>query len=427
MACASQPQTLSDIVESGLCVGCGLCQAIAGPEAVQFVTTPEGRERPLQQAEIVAEGWQAITRTCPGTHVIGRDELAETEGAEIDPVWGPYRQVQLAHASDKDIRYRAASGGVLTALAKQLLESGQVKYILQVRASEERPMRSETVMSRTEGEVIQAAGSRYGPATPLAAIRAALDTGEPFAFIGKPCDVTALRLYAREDARVDQQCKAMLAMVCGGAPEFRKSRDLVQELGYSEDDVTLFRYRGYGNPGRARIEFADGHAEERSYLELWADEGKWCIQPRCKICPDAIGESADVAAADYWPGGAPVGEDAGFNSILIRSKAGEALVAGAVEDGNLTITRALDIRDMDDTQPHQVRKKQALWARFAGMRAAGHRIPHVEGLRLEALARTQPLSDNLAAARGSRQRSHAGRLSEPPARDADALKPGETQ
>ena len=27
------------------------------------------------------------------------------------------------------------------------------------------------------------------------------------------------------------------------------------------------------------------------------------------VCPDALGESSDIAAADVWPGGTPVGEE----------------------------------------------------------------------------------------------------------------------
>ena len=411
--------TVAEIVESGLCVGCGLCQAICGPDKVRFVMTPEGRERPVETGRISEEEWQTLSRTCPGMHSTGASDATQREAAGIDPVWGPYQDLHLGHATDRDIRFRAASGGVLTALGKHLLDTRRVSFVLQVRASEKRPMRTDAVLSRSGGDVVNSAGSRYGPATPLAHIRAALDTGERFAFIGKPCDVTALRLYAREDPRMARQCKVMLALVCGGAPEFRKSRDLVHDLGYSEDDVTLMRYRGYGNPGRTRMEFRDGHAEERTYLEMWADESKWCIQARCKICPDAIGESADIATADFWPGGAPTGEDAGFNSILVRTRTGRMLLDDAVAAGAIALDRGLKVEDMSDTQPHQVRKKRMLWARFAGMRAADHCTPKVDGLRLADLARAQSLSDNLAAARGARTRCHDGRLSEPPARESD--------
>ena len=104
----------------------------------------------------------------------------------------------LATPADPDVRFRAASGGVLTALAAYLVESGKVSFILQVRASLDRPVPAETVMSEDGASVVRSTGSRYGPATPLASIMDALDRDEPFAFVGKPCDVGALRLLARK-------------------------------------------------------------------------------------------------------------------------------------------------------------------------------------------------------------------------------------
>jgi hypothetical protein len=45
------PLTLEAIVEGGLCIGCGLCRAVAGADGagahkIEIVLTPEGRERP---------------------------------------------------------------------------------------------------------------------------------------------------------------------------------------------------------------------------------------------------------------------------------------------------------------------------------------------------------------------------------------------
>jgi coenzyme F420 hydrogenase subunit beta len=46
---------------------------------------------------------------------------------------------------------------------------------------------------------------------------------------------------------------------------------------------------------------------------------------------------------------------------------------------------------MDRFQPHQVRKKRAVWARMSGIRATGGRAPSVRGLRIRRLAlRTSP-------------------------------------
>ena len=410
----SKPQfdRLSDIVENGLCMGCGLCQAIAGCDHIATTITPDGRQRPREIKSVPADDWQTILKTCPGIYV-GAPDPEVGNGQVVDPVWGPLRNVSLGYAADPDVRFRAAGGGVLTALASYLAQSDEVDFVMQVRADPARPMRTKTVFSRSVDDVIRASGSRYGPSTPLDSVKAALDTGERFAFIGKPCDVTGLRSYAREDPRVAAQCIYMLALVCGGGPEFRKSRDLVQDLGYHEDDVTVMRYRGYGNPGRARVETRDGNAVELTYAELWDDQSKWCSQTRCRICPDGIGESADIVSGDFWPGCQPTKEDAGFNSIMVRTERGKRLYASAVTAGFLTIDRQLEVADMSNTQPHQVTKKREMWARYVGLAAAGHPAPVAEsGLRLKELAEGQTLTENLRAARGARLRVHRGRFNE---------------
>jgi coenzyme F420 hydrogenase subunit beta len=146
---------------------------------------------------------------------------------------------------------------------------------------------------------------------------------------------------------------------------------------------------------------------------MWEDEAKWMIQPRCKIRPDAIGESADLAASDVWPGGGPTGEDAGFNGIIVRTERGRELFDAACAAGAIIIDREIGFADFDIFQPHQVRKKRAVWARLKGMEIAGKPVPLVDGLRLEECARQNTLAQNLAEARGARDRAKSGRLGEP--------------
>ena len=43
----NSPRCLSEIVENGMCIGCGLCQSIAGSERVEMMMVdPPGRLRP---------------------------------------------------------------------------------------------------------------------------------------------------------------------------------------------------------------------------------------------------------------------------------------------------------------------------------------------------------------------------------------------
>jgi coenzyme F420 hydrogenase subunit beta len=412
----SSPLRLEEIVAGGLCIGCGLCQSVAGADRIQMVLTPEGRERPVARSALDAATIERINAVCPGTRVEGADFGAVSVRATHDVVWGPAEHLAIGYAGDPDVRYRAASGGVLTALGQLLLTSGRVNFVLHVAACRREPMRTERRLSFEAASVLDAVGSRYGPAAPLVDFTALLDRAEPFALIAKPCDIAAVRNLARVDSRVDRYLRYALTFVCGGASDLTKSEEVASGLKVRPDEVSLFRYRGNGNPGPTRLETTDGRSFELSYRDMWEDEATWRIQPRCKICPDAIGESADLAASDVWPGGAPTRDDAGFNGIIVRTVRGlelyrSALAAGAI----IALPREIGFRDFDSFQPHQVRKKRVVWARFAGMRSAGHPIPETHNLRLAECARLNTLRENLDEARGARQRALEGRLGEPPA------------
>ena len=240
-----------------------------------------------------------------------------------------------------------------------------------------------------------------------------LERGEPFALIAKPCDVTAVRSLARIDPRVDRQMRYALTFVCGGASDLAKSEEVLERFGASEEELALFRYRGFGNPGPTRLETKDGRAFQLTYQQLWEDEAKWMIQPRCRICADAIGLGADIAASDVWPGGGPTGEDDGFNGIIVRTMRGLELYEAAVAAGVLTIERTASFADFDLFQPHQLRKRRAVWARLKGMEIAGKPVPLVSDLGLEDCARQNSLAENLSEARGARDRAKRGRLGEP--------------
>ncbi|KIC35603.1 coenzyme F420 hydrogenase/dehydrogenase beta subunit N-terminal domain-containing protein [Leisingera sp. ANG-M7] len=159
--------------------------------------------------------------------------------------------MQEAWASDPDTRFRAAAGGVLTALAAHLLRSSEARFILHCAAGPQAPMRSVWCLSDTPSQLLQRAGSRYSPSDTLAGLQAALDRDEPFAVIAKPCDAGALREVAKTDQRLARNLVAVL-----------------DDCKLSETYVALSRYRGHGNPGPTRIETRDGRAFQKTHVEM---------------------------------------------------------------------------------------------------------------------------------------------------------------
>ena len=377
---------LSDIVDNGLCIGCGLCQSIAGKDKIEVSMTSKGRLEPKEIKKITPEIFEKIRNVCPGTIVEGLPKEHVEPNAVHDLVWGYYLSLCYTWSTDKKIRFESSTGGLLNGLSIYLLESKKVKFIMHTAADPKKPMRSLPKFSYNKKELLSGESrSRYGPAASLEKFHEALDLNQPFAFVGKPCDISAIRQLSKIDPRVNQQCKYLLTLVCGGFAEFTKAQDFIESFKVKEDELSIFRYRGYGNPGKMYIKTKDGREYDREYNSFWGEESAWRVPFRCKICPDAIGESADIAALDTWRGGSPKGEDEGFNSVIVRTKKGLDLLNEAAKNDFIHIGDKLKIEDISDFQPHQVNKKKAVYARHQGMKKNNSPTINTQGLRIEEL------------------------------------------
>lgn len=360
----SRSPTIDRVLRGQLCTGCGLCASIAG-EAVEMEMVAPGYARPAQLGPVPAAKEAVIAATCPGAVV------AEWgQEAPIHPYWGAWRRIATGHANDPDVRYQGSSGGALSGLMIYALEAGLVDRVIHVKADPDSPTRNVMACSRTPEDVIAGAGSRYTASSPLAQIDDVLSEGGSAAFIGKPCDVSGLRRLAKVDARVERHVPFMLSFFCGGMPSHDGVDRMLATMGVVRGDLASFRYRGRGWPGTAAATTRDGRVTEMSYAESWGGHLSKEVQFRCKICPDAVGGTADIACADAWYGGEtgyPTFEEQDGRSLIIsRSDAGERLLTGAVGAGAIAV-EPLAIEEIDLMQPSQARRKRLVAARDAAL------------------------------------------------------------
>ncbi|MEK9746496.1 MAG: Coenzyme F420 hydrogenase/dehydrogenase, beta subunit C-terminal domain [Pelagibacteraceae bacterium] len=379
-------KTLSDITNNGLCIGCGLCQSILGKEKISIEMTDKGRLEPREINQLSDEDLDKVKKICPGVIVEGLPKKDVSNDSKFDTLWGYYNSLFYAWSTDEQIRFQSSTGGLLNGLSLYLLESKKVDFILHTAGDPEQPMRSIPRFSYTKQELLSCESrSRYGPASPLSKFNEALDTKKNFAFVGKPCDISAIRQLSKTDERVNKQCKFLLTLVCGGSTEFTKSQDFIKSFNVKEEELETFRYRGFGNPGRMYIKTKDGREHDREYNSFWGEESTWRVHFRCKICPDAIGESADIAALDTWRGGSPKEEDEGYNAAIVRTQKGNDLLKEAIKAGYIQKGSNLTIADINDFQPHQVSKKKAVYARHLGMKKNNLPTITTNDLRIEEL------------------------------------------
>lgn len=368
-----------------LCSGCGLCASIA-PDAIALQTSRDGYLRPLLTGEVSATQNALIEQTCPG--LIGEPWASKAE--IVDPYWGPIGGCYTGHAADEAVRFRCSSGGAISALAVFTLEAGLVEKVVHITADPANPVGNVVRISRTAQDVLEGAGSRYAPSAPLEHVHSLLDQGERAMFIGKPCDVSALRRLARHDARVDQVFPYVLSFFCGGIPSLKGAERILDELGVEHSGLARFDYRGNGWPGLTVAEGRDGIRREMTYEKSWGRFLSGQVQFRCKICADPVGGAADIACADAWYGGEsgyPQFEEAeGRSLVLARNARGSELLAKAVAAGRI-VTDELPIREIDLMQPAQARRKSLISSRMKAWQLAGRPVPKFEDMGVPQAAR----------------------------------------
>ena len=380
---------LARVERGNTCTGCGLCAAIA-PGAVAMALHPPGYMRPVQSAALTLAQETSVSSACPGIIVDIR-----TAAPVDDILWGPSHFTGTGFVTDPALRHQASSGGVISGLLVHALATGLVDFVVETGADPIVHTGNLTVVSRSAADVFTAAGSRYAASSPLAGLDEWLSAPGRFAFVGKPCDVAALRQRARTDPRIDAKVPLMLAFFCAGIPSADANGRLLDAMDAKRDAVTGFRYRGDGWPGYATATMADGSIRRLSYDASWGQILSKEVQFRCKICADAVGSTADVACADAWYGdekGYPsFQETEGRSLVMARTAAGLALLdsaraAGAIETSPLAIAEIIRM------QPHQARRKRQILSRLAAMAVVGRPTPRYRGLQLwAAAARENPV------------------------------------
>lgn len=392
------------VVDNGNCSGCGVCSLI--DPGLSMELDDAGFNRPIRRLPLTVirdkEATEQLAASCPGL-TVRRPEPGEQTAS--DPALGGSVSSWQAWAIDPETRFRGSSGGVLTALARWTVESGQAVRVVGAGADTNDPKRSVPVELGRGSDFLRQSGSRYAPVS-VAGQAATLDASS--VVVGKPCEASGLRQLM--EVRAQKEQPLIFSFFCAGVPSQQATERLLTELGIPESSpLRTMRYRGHGWPGDFHAETADGLAASTGYDESWGKQLGPSMQWRCKVCPDGVGESADIVAGDYWKTdakGYPVFTDSdGVSALIARTKRGHSLILAAVASGIIG-AEPLELRHISSVQPYQVERRATLWARLAGRRLAGWKIPRYRGFQLLSQGLIDPIR-SLRYAYGSFRRSKA--------------------
>jgi coenzyme F420 hydrogenase subunit beta len=376
-------QSLSDVVDWNLCTGCGACYYACSEGSISLVNIDAVGIRPRFNSSTCATCTKCLS-ICPGYIVdANTNNMATTSSpmrTEADHAFGPAMEIWEGHASDPEIRYRASSGGILTALALYCLEHENMNFVLHTGINEDRPWENRTVKSSTRDELLARTGSRYAPASPCEGLAAIEESDSPCVFIGKPCDASAVSMLRRDRPKLDRNLGLVLTFFCAGTPSTQGTLDLAESLKVNPKLIDSVRYRGEGWPGRFRIVYDDKRREQSlSYSESWGELTHY-RSLRCNLCPDGLGRLADISCGDAWENSTD-SENPGLSLVVVRTAKGKRILQGAI-NANYVQLQPASASNVFAAQNNLLRRRTEIFGRLLGLRLFAIPFPQFSGFSL---------------------------------------------
>ena len=366
---------LEDIVNKGLCLGCGVCaysdeigKTIYSEKRDQFIPLITKENRQDEVGYIICPG--------KGYNIIDESEILY-KSAKYDLDLGHVYDHYAAFSNDRQILENASSGGIMSHLAIYLLENKIVDRVLTTQFSYKVEPRSVCILASSREEILKSQGSKYCPVDLSVAIREIKSNDYTVAIIGTPCQVAGIRSIQKIDPVFNKKIFITIANFCGGFKSYNNINLIAKRKGINPKKIGFFRFRGNGQPGSMLIQETTGKKVEIPYPKYVGLTGI-SKHLRCHLCVDATGELADIACGDAW---LPrfLQDINPWSIIITRTKKADDLVK-KMRGSNMITIQSISLEEIKSSQHENLNSKKVRQkSRFYLYKKLGFTLPTFDG------------------------------------------------
>ncbi|MCP5488199.1 MAG: Coenzyme F420 hydrogenase/dehydrogenase, beta subunit C-terminal domain [Verrucomicrobia bacterium] len=360
----------SQVIEPGLCTGCGACIAISTQTESVMADSPLG---PLPQFS-GEDPPDAAVRVCPA-YRLSYPDLYRSHYQSLPESWllGTVLRTRTGHATNPDIRRLGASGGTLTAVLCHLLITKRVDAVVAVRQGVPEPELARAVLCHSVEDVLSCAQSVYVPVSVLDILRQ-LEPGKRYAMTCLPDQAAALRALQREGFGPAHQVVYVLGPYTGTALYPAAIRNYLRSKGVRPNDpITSLKWRAGEWPGYLEIKTQSGQIF-RSNKVYYNFLIPFFITQNSLQNMDFANEFSDLSVGDAWSP-ALEAQGQGFSVFTTRSQEMEDILQEMCEL-NLLTTKSIDPVKASEMHGHMMDfKKRGGYIRNQFRRKLGRPAP----------------------------------------------------
>ncbi|MDY6930782.1 MAG: Coenzyme F420 hydrogenase/dehydrogenase, beta subunit C-terminal domain [Halobacteriota archaeon] len=293
---------IDQVISSGLCTGCGACEALCPYRAVTVREHPNGDLKcvncylikkygsniPYSSAAVVGENCEdcyACQRVCPALSGFPEDEFDNA----------------LKVFSGKS-KIEGQDGGVVSRIIESLLEQDYLDCVVSV--VRDGKWKGSPILITDASDVKKVAGTKYTASPVLALLRDAMDEYERIAVVGTPCQAQAAERMRWE---VTRNIRLIIGLFCMESFTYEDlcNRFITKELQVPLDTVKKMDF----DKGKFVV-----YADEEHRVAI-KDIAKFARSP-CHHCLDFSSYYADISVGS-------VGSAPGWSTIIIRNGIGK--------------------------------------------------------------------------------------------------------
>jgi coenzyme F420 hydrogenase subunit beta len=377
-------KTIEDVVKNSLCTGCGTCVSLCPTNAIEIARdNARGIYFPKLRHEKCNKCGFCL-KVCPGFEIkpkrlsIRVDDAWQLAESKTAVTLGANTMCYFGHSTDYNIRYNAASGGLITTLLVFALENGIIDGALVTQMEKDRPLSPRPFIARTKDEIIEASTSKYCPVPANTALKEILSNDGKYAIVGLPCHINGARKSEKVNKELKKRIKLHFGLFCSHTDNFCQTEYFLNSNKIKPADVATIKYRGNGWPGHISVELKSGDCKELPF-HSWAIFHRYSFfaPTRCLICSDGLAELSDISFGDAWFPEIVEKERIGESIIVSRNQKGEELLKMATKSGAIELTKVSSSVLTILRERERVRRN-GIKAKLFFLRLLGKQLPNSE-------------------------------------------------
>lgn len=215
---------------------------------------------------------------------------------------GCIENTYLGYSNDENIRYKAASGGIISTLIFNLLDKKKIDGALVCREIMKGDKISFEVKIVTKpDEILEFGGSVYFDVPILSNINLIRNFKGKLAVVGLPCQLRLLSEICHRDKEISKKIVLKIGLFCGHNSRRELLLEVLRKKKIQEKDVKKVIFRRGHWRGKMHIYLKNGEVKIfpfqhfSIYQNLHFDSLKKCI-----YCLDHTAEFSDISCGDAW-------------------------------------------------------------------------------------------------------------------------------